>query len=291
MLNINAIFLVLIVITFFSEKGKAQDSVFTHQIDTNVWLPSPINQKKYKPVKVYFGDSNYNIRCEPFKKYLHTFFTEKTVGESIGVSCSELRALTAGSKKNKYSEQFKRFLAAHEAFHISVQFTEMKTLLAPVPLFNGQPQFILLLDVVSVLESDLSTSQKCSQAKSQLDSIETSHRNHLLWRANYEWVAEFYAKEHIFGDNVINYNNYKDQTFKFFKEQLREPILKNGDLFYRIGLDVIQSIESKQSREQWQHNVFKGDALFDLYLEVNGCHFNYSKNWDRLQILEYNLIN
>ncbi|MDC8829827.1 hypothetical protein [Alteromonas gilva] len=258
----------------------------SHSIDRSVWLLNSTVDKTYQPVNVYFNDHQDYLDCEPLRQYAKQYFKDNVYGVNLGQSCEQLFSLVNLPNSVRNIPLIEDFIAAHEAFHISVQFQSVGILYEYS--ISESPDIGAFNEGISPLLNLPVNSAQCEAFEGILDGFDESHQKLLIWRATYEWVAEFYAKEKVFGNDTAAYISLRDNSIELHSTGV--PVnIQDSNQFYKMSLDVIKVIESAIDRDTWQKRVHQGESIFDIFMEVNGCK-TYTDDWPRYSLSEYNLI-
>ena len=262
---------------------SAQQNHYIHQINPKVWFPKNIRwPSDEKKVHVYFNKDIDPSECRELKQNAVTFFSQKDkYGQlDFGESCNKLIVLFNEKKLEKVNK-FKEFLTAHEAFHIAVQFYGKSMVVAMFDVgdsYNHVKDFYYLLDFISLLKKTyLDTNQHnlnkhCDALNQYVNELSKQQRDILLTRAMYEWPAEYYAKQVVFGKNDKEYLSIRNHIRNSDEEKgLAKDIGMYWEKFYIMSHPIIKEIEKNISTLEWQVRIAEGESILDIYLKQKNC--------------------
>lgn len=268
---------------------------YTHQIDPNVWLPQntrwPSGEKK---VHVYFNNDIAPEECNELKQNAVTFFSQKDeYGKlDLGVSCNKFIVLF-NEIKFEHLRTLKEFISAHEAFHIAAQFYGKSMVVQMFDIgdsYKSVKSFYYLLDFISLLKKTypITTPQNqikhCTALTQYVNKLSDHQRNILLTRAMYEWPAEYYAKQTVFGKNDKEYIETRNEIGKSYQTEVADK--NNGiywDKFYLMSHPIIEEVEKKISTLEWQTRVAQGESILDIYLKQKNCS-PFTDTWKQVYV-------
>lgn len=290
-ISIYGLLITVSTLSLMSVKGIALDDIkhknyFTHSIDAKLW---PLKHIRWpstdRKVHVYFDKNEQHIICPKLKPIMNKFYADKDKfgNLDLGEYCKKLIVLFNEPRLNKLNN-FKEFIAAHEAFHIAAQFYGGYIILEN--MFVKEPNYKFLSDFVVALRQSFKEKSKylkCKTVTNYIDKLTNNQRIILLDRAMLEWPAEYYSKQVIFGDNDKDYYKLRYEI----EEKLSEEDPAWTD-FYTVAHDVIEEIEKADSSSNWKIRVTKDETVLDVYLKQNNCK-TYSHSFNKVRIFSKRL--
>jgi len=256
---------------------------YIHYINPNVWLPKNIRwPSDEKRIHVYFNKDIASNECEELKKNALTFFSQKDeYGQlDLGVSCNKFIVLF-NEKKFQNLPKLKELITAHEAFHIATQFYGHSMVVQMFDIgdsYQSVKSFYYLLGFISLLKKTYlnntpdDQTKNCDSLIQYVNELSEHQRNILLTRAMYEWPAEYYAKQVVFGKNDKEYISTRNEIGKSYETNIADK--NNGiywDKFYFMSYPIIKEVEKSISTLEWQTRVARGESILDIYLKQKNC--------------------
>jgi hypothetical protein len=270
----------------FSVSKSDEPAVHKVQINPLIWVEASKLQwpGKNQYVNVVMGATSATTICgKSISKEVMEKLNSKNVshaGLTFGVACRELWVLFPANdlKKMKVNAHQEKAVAAHEAFHMAVQyFSSRKIRIERAMDYN----YAMRLAMPKKREtnnffkkiSDISKG-KLGDSKLHCSSLLASYREYDSWQIDYirnridmEWPAEFYMREAYFLDESEEYEVFRNDLFK----SSSEAMLYNGNIIYSAGTEAIKAIEQTISRKDWQNRYLQGETLLNIYFESIGC--------------------
>lgn len=276
-------FILIWLVFAFSSILIAEDSSITHEIDKTLWVAGQVDWSlENNKVHIYLEDVNERFVCEQLGGIAQEFYSKEKQAVSMGKKCNKLVVLVNYPQLNNV-ENFKQFVSAHESFHLTVQVFN-----TPIVIglnFPEEDGFEYGLEFIKLLNASISNPtqvNKCKSLSLYLDSLPILNRNKILFKAMYEWPAEYYAKNKIFGSDNTKYYEFRAQLTKGLNS--KDKWVFND--FYISSIILIERIEELIPRVEWQNRVMRGESIFDIYQELNGCR-TYSKNWFKARVSDF----
>lgn len=276
--------LCIIIISTYTISEEQSSRIVKHQLDNQVFVQTSVRWPSNEDsVTVIFSKDlpNSYKSCPGLNNILATFYSKDTPELIMGEYCDTLFVLInyPGIIENK---SLREFAIAHESFHIAHQIYGTPYMLG---MELEKDNFNYIAEFTELLNENLITKNKvvCGTIENYLNNLPEKKRNLILYKSTYEWPAEYYSKELVFGNDMISYNRVRKEVSNFLEE---------GDSlwgeFYMLSHKVIDNIEKTLSKKDWQTKVNKGQSIFDLFMKVNGCR-EYTKEIIKLNISEWKL--
>lgn len=270
-------------ITLICINAKAINAdVIRHEIRGDIWPIKNIrrvtgNLETY----TYFNSSTLGFKCNELNNIMASYYKDNKNNETVnfGKICNKLVSLI-NFKEMKKVPYFKEYTAAHESFHLAVQ-------IFGNPFAYGvevvtENDYAFIDDFTTTFRNSISNSS-CRLITDYLDKISKNKKNYLLFKAMYEWPAEYYAKK-IYFDEKQDYLSFRNSL----TEQSKDPNKWYINSLYILSDEVITNLEANTQTSNWKQRVNNGESIVDIYLKNNGCK-TYSDSWPKGTINEYNL--
>lgn len=273
-----------------------------HNINRQVWLPNPINGT-FSEVNIYFGPHSDYLRCEPLQKYASKhFINEENITFDFGQACTQNFVLNGifipKSELKETLKYFYEFIAAHEAFHFSVQYLDIpyrQTTYNDTIKLTKNHYAYLNGAFERLLNSEISSQIACKQ----IDLLKSELGNSLFYQLiafqNLEWVAEDYSRRVVFKSDVDKYKKFRTSLTSAIEKFTNYPKItgfdsqKETEKLYTSHYEVIKFIEQTYETHTWQQQVADGTPLVDIFLRLKGCP-TITDDWVQFNITEFNRI-
>ncbi|MFT5758973.1 MAG: hypothetical protein ACI9LM_003722 [Alteromonadaceae bacterium] len=271
----------------FGTSSNASDGIH-HQIRGDIWPTKNLrrvtnNLESYS----YFNAIELEFECDELKNVMTSYFQDKNKEDNknnetinLGKICNKLVTLINFGKMENIPN-FKAFTAAHEGFHLAVQ-------IFGSPYAYGidiaaEKNYAFITDFIDVVRESIAKNNNCLLITTHLDQLSENKRKYLLFRAMYEWPAEYYAKM-IFFKNDQNYLAFR----KLATEQSEIPDKWHFNSLYTLSIEFITNLEVDIKSDNWKQRVNSGESIIDIYLKNNGCK-SYSDSWSKGTVNDYSL--
>ncbi len=269
-------------IFLFIESDK-EKQFLVHSINDKIWKIDSIRwPSEVRGVYTYFSSNNVDFFCQEVGLIAKEFFLDKNESVDFGQKCSRLVVFVNFKELNSV-ENFKEFAAAHESFHLAAQIYGMP--FAFMVDYKFEEDYYFVDEFSKLLISTMNNKSKtCSNINNYLDDLSDNKRLTILFKAMYEWPAEYYAKRFVFGSDTESYYQFKGDVTN--KINVRGKQAWND--FYSLSILLADNIERKIEKQEWQNRVNKGESMLDVYLKLNKCR-SYSDSWLKGNVNIYKL--
>lgn len=189
----------------------------------------------------------------------------------LGEHCNRLIVLMEFLPSPENARKAEAFIGHHEAFHLAVQMYGFKV---PWEFLSIDPTLVKrysyknnLIGIYGELDKiyEAVTEYRdvsCNSLWDRYSRLNEGERRYLDYKMFWEWPAEFYAEQVIFGKNFTGYQEFRGRLFYDGNE---------GFELFVSGVKVGMILDKLMGREKWQERVADGVSMFDLLLSELGC--------------------
>ena len=189
----------------------------------------------------------------------------------MGEHCGRLVVLMNLSPGVSGAPVAERFLAHHEAFHLAAQiygsgvpWEFLGVDPDAVHRFSGGSQFRTLFEQAGAVTDGLRDGKRpsCEPLLQAYSALSVEERKYIDYKMFWEWPAEFYAEQIVFGERLNDYEKFREGLFRTGNE---------GYELFTAGVKVGLALDTLVGRQAWQESVAGGASMFDVLLENTGC--------------------
>lgn len=171
-----------------------------------------------------------------------------------------------------------RFLAAHESFHLAVQYYSAQVPLSYVGIerhlvekYSDGSHFADIYAAIDEMHAATRSgvmSPSCRSFSAAYNSLEKEAREYFNQKAFWEWPAEFYAYTVAFNGVLPEYEAFRSHLFA---DDLGYPL-------FIAGVKVAELVEMKLGRPAWQERAVNGESMLSMFSSTYACEIELGES-------------
>lgn len=236
----------------------AGEKLRTHELDTQIW---PSGRSTYKSVSLITNEEEALSHSMCLHEKSKAFFQSKADGLALGEACGIL--VVAFSTSPPLSELEKRFVLAHESFHLLGQIFNQKV---DSHYFSRLRPRLSKDDIGSANEffaKISSTSNICKEMEKSSRDLSRASIDYINYISVTEWPAEYYTHQKLLSDKTVDASEYF---------RIRERF----GMLYEYYSGAVVGLWLDEKFIDWKHHVSSGEPMLSIAAEKCGVEWPIS---------------
>lgn len=232
-----------------------------HHIDRKIWTKAVPNSVAYAFPNYRIGDRilGHSLKVpvlDDFRAHKDKVAFGKIDGIGVVVLGPKAAAL-------KLEGRGARAAAAHEAFHLLVQYLSLR------PRFDmlGEPPALTPKDAnvanqfFTELNRKLSDGGSVCPVLAGIAALDDGIKHYIFYKSYIEWPAEWYMRWSAL--RGVSFNDYFAMRVRWGGGE--------ANMLYVTGVKAIDQVDARLGRGEWQAKYMAGDHPLNLLAEAYGC--------------------